>query len=103
MLNKVNYYIEKHNMDIDPESVIAEFERANQLHKEFEQHLKDNKMQRNSKLLERRRLFVEFYINKYQNQKSIKTMMIELSEMTFNSISTIEKDFYNRKKHVTTA
>lgn len=91
MLNKVNNYIEKHDMDIDPESVIAEFERANQLHKEFEQYLKDNKMQRNSKLLERRKLFVEFYINKYSNQKSIKQMIIELSELTFSSCRTIER------------
>lgn len=92
MLNKVNNYINKHDMDIDPESVIAEFERANQLHKEFEQYLKDNKMQRNLKSLERRKLFVEFYVNKFNNQKSIKQMIIELSELTFTSCRTIERD-----------
>ncbi|WP_417444637.1 hypothetical protein [Joostella sp.] len=97
MLDNLLTYIKKHQLDTTPELLLAEFERANQLHNEFKDYLKQHNMQRSEKALDRRKLFVEFYINKHQNEKTFKEMLIELSEMTFNCVSTIEKDFYNNK------
>ena len=69
------------------------------LHIEFEIYIKEKglksqleQMERNKRLLEKRRLFVEWYFVKTQNRLLVKEAFIDISEMIFVSTKTVQKD-----------
>jgi hypothetical protein len=49
-------------------------------------------MKRNKRLLEKRKLFTEWYTLKHQNKKMVKEILIDLSEIVFSSTKTVQKD-----------
>ncbi len=56
-----------------------------------------NGMNRSERLLEKRKLFAEWYVQLNQNAKQIKEITYEISEMVFSSTRTVEKDLSNAK------
>lgn len=92
MIDKALNYINKHNLDSTPEELFADFEKAYQIYVEFEEYIKDLNMKRSQKATDRRKLFAEWYMKKHQKSKMIKEMLLEISEMTFTSTRTIERD-----------
>ncbi|AOR28733.1 hypothetical protein FORMB_16940 [Formosa sp. Hel1_33_131] len=79
--------------------MFIEFQEMYQLHIEFDNYVKENglnkkleQMQRNKRLLEKRKLFVEWYFVKTQDDLSVKEAFINLSEMIFASTKTVQKD-----------
>ena len=99
VLNKAQDYINKFGVEQSAESLFAEFELKLRLHKEFETYIRQKginekleAMQRCKRKLAKRKLFAEWYLNKTQNDLSIKTALINLSEMTFASERTLQID-----------
>jgi len=91
MISKIDKHIQDYDLDATAETIFAEFEHAYRLHQEFDEYLKQNKMKRNKKSIERRQLFIEWFMKKYQGEKNVKQMIYELSELSFCSFSTMEK------------
>jgi len=99
IIEKAESYIEKNDLGISPEEMFIEFQEMYQLHIEFDNYVKENglnkkleQMQRNKRLLEKRKLFVEWYFVKTQDDLSVKEAFINLSEMIFASTKTVQKD-----------
>ncbi|WP_142783358.1 hypothetical protein [Changchengzhania lutea] len=99
LLQSVEQYIIDHGLNITPEELFVQFNHIVESHHQFEYYLKLNginenleKMKRNKRLLEKRKLFVDWYFLKNQNKKNIKSLMIEASEMLFTSTKTIQID-----------
>lgn len=102
ILQTAENYITKHNLNTTPEQLFIEFEALTKIHNEFEDYLKANslntqleKMKRDQRLLEKRRLFVEWYFLKNQNKQSVKETLINLSEMSFTSVRTVQNHLSN--------
>ncbi|SFS30740.1 hypothetical protein [Lutibacter maritimus] len=92
-------YINKHNVPCTVEELFIEFERKYRLHIEFEAYLKQEninskleKMRRDKRLLEKRKLFAEWYFVKNQATQSVKKSFINISEMVFASTKTVQND-----------
>lgn len=101
ILKSVSNYIDKYNIDSSPEEMFLHFEQLATLHREFEAHLNNEKlyfrlnaMKRSERLKSKRKLFMEWYIEKYQNQKILKEMVFELSEMAFVTTRTVENNLF---------
>ncbi|WP_067145338.1 hypothetical protein [Pseudotamlana agarivorans] len=99
ILKHVQSYIDKHEIKTSPSALIAQFEIIIELHREFETYLREHNinqeleiMQRSKRMLEKRRLFIEWYQLKHQNNKMVKEILIDLSEMIFISTRTIQND-----------
>tara|TARA_B110001452_G_scaffold28410_1_gene22319 strand:- start:5735 stop:6073 length:339 start_codon:yes stop_codon:yes gene_type:complete len=99
ILKSTEKYIKKHGVSKTPEQMFIEFQAVFNLHKEFETYLKENgyntkleRMQRNKRLLEKRRLFINWYFVKTQDDLLVKEAFINLSEMIFASTKTVQKD-----------
>lgn len=99
ILKSAEKYTLKYSVQKTPEQMFIEFQQVYDLHKEFESYLKENgnnkkleQMQRNKRLLEKRKLFVEWYFVKTQDDLSVKEAFINLSEMIFASTRTVQKD-----------
>lgn len=99
ILKTTQKYIEKYQLEVSPEALFIEFRQLIELHKNFNNFLKHEKlnqklekMQRNKRLLEKRRIFAEWYTLLNQNDKMAKEIIIDLSEMAFTSTSTIKKE-----------
>ena len=97
LLTSAQDYIEKHGVAMSSEQLFVQFQHMIECHAEFEKHLKEThinekleKMQRSKRLLEKRKLFTEWYVKKYQNTKMVKEILIDLSEITFTSTKTIK-------------
>lgn len=102
ILNTAEKYIEKYNLDISPEQLFIEFQQIIALHESFNEYLKEEKlnaklekMKRNKRLLEKRKLFIAWYALKNQNQKMAKEIFIDLSEMVFASERTVQIELKN--------
>ncbi len=98
-IHSAEEYVQRFNLECTPEILFAEFKAAVEIHGRFDNHLhnsglikKLSKMERNPRLKERRRLFAEWYIQQNQNNKIMKEMLHELSDIAFVSTRTIEKD-----------
>ena len=98
ILKKAIDYIEKHGLEITPEQLFVEFMAIVKWHEEFECYLKEskiiyklNKMKRNKRLKEKRKLFVQWYFTKNQTELS-KTLQLDLSEMVFVTTRTIREE-----------
>ncbi|MBD0822633.1 hypothetical protein [Aestuariibaculum marinum] len=92
-------YIKAYGLDISPEELFIQFEFIIECHKDFNMYLKDNglneileKMKRSKRLLEKRKLFTNWYIQKYQNNKMLKELHLDLSEIVFASERTVRED-----------
>ena len=99
ILKSAEYYINHHDVDKSVEELFIEFQKIVDLHIEFEKYLKENKlnqnlekMQRDKRLKAKRKLFVEWYSVLTQNKIDNKVAIIDLSEFTFASKRTIQKD-----------
>ena len=97
ILKSAEDYIIKHDFGKSVEELFIEFELIVDLHKEFESYLKRQhlnekleKMKRNERHLEKRRLFSLWYSAKTQNCKKTKEILIDISEMCFVSTRTVE-------------
>lgn len=95
-------FIDDHSLETTPEAMFIEFEALATMHREFEAYLSNenltvklNTMQRSKVLKEKRKLFIEWYILKNQNDKILKEMIYELSQMTFAATRTVEYDIFN--------
>src|SRR5690606_41694486 len=94
--------IYENEVDTSAETIFGEYENLVTLHREFEAHhhneglnIKLNKMKRNELLKQKRKLFIEWYILKHQNEKILKEMIYELSHMIFATTRTVEYDIFN--------
>lgn len=90
ILSLTENFINEHEPNSSPEEMFLRFEIISTLHREFEAYLVNekiiynlNKMNRNERLKEKRKLFAEWYIKKNQDKKMMKEMLYELSEMFF--------------------
>ena len=100
ILKSAEDYINNHDdVNKSVEELFIEFKKIVDLHIEFEKYLKENKlnqnlekMQRNKRLLAKRKLFAEWYLVSNQNELDTKVVFIDLSEFTFASKRTIQKD-----------
>lgn len=95
-------YIKRNNEDTTPESMFLEFQMVLEIHAKFEKYLKKEnlnykleKMERSQRLLEKRKLFVDWFILQNQNKKMAKEIVIDLSEMLFVSTKTIRNTYFN--------
>ncbi|WP_194767864.1 hypothetical protein [Tamlana sp. I1] len=98
-------YIDKYNLNTTPELLMKQFQLIIELHKDFNKYLKTEKlnqklekMNRSQRLLEKRRLFAEWYTLNNQNKKMVKEILIDVSEMVFASTKTVQKDLLGNKK-----
>lgn len=99
ILKKAEIYLEQNEIEMTPEELFIHFKKMVDCHGEFNEYLKKtnlnkklNKMQRNKRLIEKRKLFTEWYILQNQNSKRIKEMVNDVSEMVFASTRTVFKD-----------
>ena len=99
ILKSAEDYINNHDVEKSVEELFIEFRKIVDLHIEFEKYLKENKlnqnlekMQRSKRLLAKRKLFAEWYLVTTQNELDTKVVFIDLSEFTFASKRTIQKD-----------
>lgn len=65
---------------------------------EFETYLIHKKMRRDLERLEKRKMFITWYTEKYQNVKSVKLMIYELSEILFVSTRTVENVLFSKEE-----
>ncbi len=79
-----------------PEERAIGLQRSLNLKKEFGAYLKTQDMRRDLSLLEKRRVFVAWYLEKYQNQKNLKQVTYELSEILFVSTRTVEEILFKK-------
>ena len=94
-------YIASYELEKSKEDLFNEFQKIVDLHKDFEDYLKKNmlnetleKMQRNKRLLEKRKLFFEWYFIKTQNGSVNKEIFINLSEMVFVTTKTVTNELF---------
>lgn len=96
ILKEADRYIREYGLDCSPEELFIEFQRITKLHEEFEEYLKstphhqrlNNMKHRSKRMLEKRRLFYEWYIE--TNQDSfVKEVIHDLAEMTFTTGRTV--------------
>lgn len=87
-------FIKENNLQTSPEELFIVFEQMARLKFEFFEHLKETGMNRNITLSEKRKLFMEWYIQKYQNEKPTMQMYYDLSEMLFISPETVRKKLF---------
>ena len=99
IMKSVEEYINTFDVNKSAEELFIEFQKIVDLHLEFEKYLKENdlnqnleKMQRSKRLLAKRKLIAEWYLHINQNELSTKAVFIDLSEFTFASKRTIQKD-----------
>lgn len=95
-------YLEEFQVEKSAEELFCEFEMLVQLHEDFDRYLNENKfnskletMKRSERLLAKRKLFVNWYSERNQNNQLTKDMFINLSEMTFVSQRTLYNDISN--------
>jgi len=98
ILKLAEKYIDTYGIEITPEELFVEFAQIVERHKAFERYLREskvlyklNKMKRNQRLKEKRKLFVQWYFHKNQDQLS-KVLQIDLSEMVFVTPRTIREE-----------
>ena len=87
-IEQIDDFVEKHGLECSAEELFIYFNEIVQLHDEFNQYLNDMQY-RCKKALDRRKLFVEWYFKKYQNEKNVKRLIMDLSEITFVSERTL--------------
>lgn len=102
ILEEIQDYIELNGVTMSTEELFIQFQLILEHHEEFNQYLKENNnykklsnMNRNKRLLGKRRLFIEWYLKKHQNSKRINEIVNDLSELVFTSTRTIFKDLSN--------
>ena len=102
LITSIQEHIDKRSANSSAERMFAEFQFLCKLHRDFEKYLEDtklkynlNKMRRNKRLKEKRKLFCEWYINTNKS-KQYKEILIELSEMVFVSQRTVELDILTK-------
>lgn len=95
-------YIKENDLDITPEALFIEFKIMVELHQEFDIYLKNEglnenleKMNRNKRRQEKRKLFIDWFTTKNQNNKLSKQIVIDLSEMLFVTPKTIRNTYFN--------
>lgn len=98
LIQKAEQYIRQHNLDISVEQLYAEFEQLLGIYKDFRNYINQDQnlkyMYRNKSKLEKRELFINWYLQKHQNNRRIKTTLTELSDLLFVSSKTIEKQLF---------
>lgn len=99
IIKEAEAYIEKYGVNTSIEELFIEFKVIVDLHEDFEFFLKQNglnekleRMQRSERLLEKRRLFSNWYVDLTQNKVASKEAEINLSETVFVSVRTVQKD-----------
>ncbi len=99
VIENAEKYLKEFDIDKSVEELFSEFQMKVNYHSEFEEYLKLNGinqrlelMQRNQRLLAKRKLFTEWYLMLNQNKHSIKEILIDLPELTFASKRTAQKD-----------
>ena len=103
MLKKADEYIKKYDLGQSPEELFIEFEMIVRIREEFEQyyralpkHLKPENMQRSKRMLEKRRIFMEWYLLK-NNERYAKEVVHDLAEITFTSGRNVYKTLNSNK------
>ena len=92
-------YLKEYDSKKSIEQVFSEFEDILKYHDDFEIYLKERKlneylekMQRNKRLLAKRKLFIEWYFNKSKSEVgNTKKVYVDLSELTFTTKRTVQK------------
>lgn len=102
LIQSIQDYIDKHDLDYSVEEMFAHFEEIYLLKLEFNDYLiskglnkKLRSMKRSKRKLEKRKLFCQWFSLKHQNDKNLKTVTLQLSEMVFTSTRTVENDLFN--------
>jgi len=97
ILSNAQRYIDAYGLDCSPEEMFIEFQKITKLHEEFEEYFKttpyyqklNNMKNRSKRMLEKRRLFYEWYILNNQDGTYVKEIIHDLSEMTFTTGRTV--------------
>lgn len=99
-LQRCEEYIARHEPENTVENLFTECEWVLQTHREFERHLRKHRVnivmaQKKEENIFYRTVFIEWYVEKHQNEKSVRQMISELTKLTFSSPSTITNSLYN--------
>lgn len=99
LLNYAESFIARHEDQKTVEQVFAEFHRVREEHQDFERYLEKNNIEfrmpkKSEAILERRKLFINWYIQKYQKDRHMKVLVEELTTLVFASETTIYSVIY---------
>lgn len=96
ILKSAENYIDKFGEDKSVEELFIEFQIIVELHQEFNEYFKKSKhyyrikpMNRSKRKLEKRKLFIEWFFIKNQNNKFSKEILNEIAEIIFTSERTV--------------
>lgn len=94
-------YYDEFEVNGSTEQMFIEFNHLVTLHRQFEAYLSNSKliytlsnMKRSARLLKKRKLFIQWYLQKNQNEKRVNEITHELSEMLFCTQRTVENDIF---------
>ncbi len=95
LYQKIEEHIKENELEVSPELMFVEFEKLVNIHDEFQKYLRKRKMNRNKSKLEKRKIFINWFVQTRQNRNhdnTVTSLLEELSDICFCSKRTIERE-----------